>query len=208
MSSQDAVPLPWHGEPYSVKRHGVRIDNCDSEPIQTPGCIQSHGALLVLRGADRAILQVSENAERLLGAAPEALLGQPAALVVGTENAALIEHHLRTGVTDHNPIYLFTLAARGTVPSLDATLHTTSGLVVLELEPALETPKADAPDYYRLLKKSVAALQTTHGLLDYCKAVTEAVRELTTLDRVMIYRFHEDGHGEVIAESARADLPS
>jgi hypothetical protein len=43
------TPLPWDGQPYSIKRHGVSITNCDSEPIQTPGCIQAHGALLVLR---------------------------------------------------------------------------------------------------------------------------------------------------------------
>lgn len=44
--------LPWEGQPYSVKRHGVSITNCDSEPVQTPGCIQSHGVLFVLRPAE------------------------------------------------------------------------------------------------------------------------------------------------------------
>ncbi|XP_050268989.1 phytochrome B-like [Quercus robur] len=34
----------------------------------------------------------------------------------------------------------------------------------------------------------------------------ESVRELTQYDRVMVYKFHEDEHGEVVAESKRADL--
>ena len=29
--------VPWSAEPYSIKRHGVQITNCDSEPVQTPG---------------------------------------------------------------------------------------------------------------------------------------------------------------------------
>ena len=50
--------LPWGRGPYSIKRHGTPLSTCDSEPVQTPGCIQAHGALLVLRLADLHILQV------------------------------------------------------------------------------------------------------------------------------------------------------
>ena len=39
--------VPWSAEPYSIKRHGVQITNCDSEPVQTPGCIQAHGRVTV-----------------------------------------------------------------------------------------------------------------------------------------------------------------
>ena len=27
--------------PYSTKRHGLTLVNCDSEPVQTPGCVQA-----------------------------------------------------------------------------------------------------------------------------------------------------------------------
>ena len=37
---------------------GLTITNCDSEPVRTPGCIQAHGALLVLR----PVLAVSDLA--------------------------------------------------------------------------------------------------------------------------------------------------
>ena len=39
----DPTPTPWDGQPYSVKRHGVTVTNCDSEPVQTPGCVQATG---------------------------------------------------------------------------------------------------------------------------------------------------------------------
>jgi two-component system, chemotaxis family, sensor kinase Cph1 len=56
----DTSPLPWADGLYSIKRHGLSLTNCASEPVQTPGCIQSHGALMVLRLVDLTILQVSE----------------------------------------------------------------------------------------------------------------------------------------------------
>jgi len=51
----------WQTQPYSVKRDGLNLSNCDDEPVRTPGCIQAHGALLVLRHADLSIRQASEN---------------------------------------------------------------------------------------------------------------------------------------------------
>ena len=43
---------------------------------------------------------------------------------------------------------------------------------------------------------------------DFCHIACVEVRQLTGMDRVMAYCFHEDGSGEVIAESRREDLPS
>ena len=87
-------PLPWEGQPYSIKRHGVTITNCDTEPVQTPGCIQAHVALLVLRPGDLTILRVSENSEALLGHVPEELLGRPMAAAVGDHGEARLRDFL------------------------------------------------------------------------------------------------------------------
>jgi light-regulated signal transduction histidine kinase (bacteriophytochrome) len=67
----------WTDQPYSIKRHGLTLTNCDSEPVQTPGCVQAHGALLVLRLADLTVLQASENSQALLGCPPEVLTARP-----------------------------------------------------------------------------------------------------------------------------------
>jgi len=58
---------PWGAGPYSTLRHGTALTTCDSEPVHTPGCIQAHGALLVLRLGDLCILQASENCALHLG---------------------------------------------------------------------------------------------------------------------------------------------
>lgn len=200
------LPLPpWEGQPYSVKRHGVTLDNCDSEPVQTPGCVLAHGALLVLRPTDLTILQASENTDRLLGHPADTLLNEPVRAAIGSDAEASLKVFLATEPTDRNPLYVLTLPARGDVPPLDVTAHTVDGVAVVEFEATGRTGAAE-PDYYALVKKTVARLQTANTLREFCDLTADEFRTLTGLDRVMIYKFHADGHGEVFAESKRAGL--
>lgn len=195
----------WAGQPYSIKRHGLSLANCDSEPVQTPGCVQAHGALLVLRLADLSVLQVSENSQALLNHTPEALLGRPVAIVLGPDGENQLRAFLAAEPTDRNPLYFLTLPDCGLVPPLDVTVHTVDGVAVLEFEATGQT-EGDEPNYYALVKKTVNRLQMANTLRQFCDIAAEEVRALTGMDRVMIYKFHADGHGEVIAESKRDDL--
>ncbi|HWI55759.1 MAG TPA: ATP-binding protein [Bacillota bacterium] len=200
--------LPWANAPYSIKRHGVTITNCDAEPVQTPGCIQAHGALLVLRPADLTILQASENSADHLGHPPERLLNQPVTVVLGAEGTARLRDLLRREPVERNPLYAFSLPARPGRGALDLSVHTLDGVAVLEFEPTGRGGSSPSPDYYSLVKSTVARLQTARTLRGFCQTVAEEVRALTGLDRVMVYRFHADAHGEVFAESKREDLPA
>ncbi len=203
--TEHAAPLPWAGQPYSIKRHGVSITNCDSEPVQTPGCIQAHGAMLVLRPSDLTILQASENTDQLLGCSAASLLNTPVRNAVGASGEASLKSFLAAEPTDRNPIYVFTLPAAGNVPPLDVTAHTIDGVAVIEFEATGRTDIGE-PDYYALVKKTVARLQTARTLLEFCDVAVDEFRILTGLDRVMVYKFHDDGHGEVFAESKRDEL--
>lgn len=207
---------PWGTEPYSTKRHGLSITNCESEPIRTPGCIQDHGALLVLRAADLVVVQASENTLAILGHEPGELLGHSVALIVNDGGATRLLSILATEQTDRNPIYAFTLPERGKVAALDVTMHTIDGAVMLEFEAAGRSQRATDsplnlspqpnPDYYSFIKKSVTRIQTAETVQGFCQALADEVRGLSGLDRVMIYKFHADSHGEVVAESRLSDL--
>lgn len=192
--------------PYSTKRDGLTIVNCDSEPVQTPGCVQAHGALLVLRLSDLRILQASENAKDVLGRAALELLGEPASAVIGAEGQEMLFSLLAQQPVESNSLYLLTLPAQaGAGAVLDVTVHMIDGGVLLEFEASARSTTA-MPDYYSLVKTTVARLQVAASLQQFCDIVTDEIRSLTGMDRVMVYRFHADGHGEVVAESARADL--
>jgi chemotaxis family two-component system sensor kinase Cph1 len=200
------APLPWGSGPYSIKRHGVSLTTCDSEPVQTPGCIQAHGAMLVLRLSDLTILQVSENSLELLGETPEALAGQDVAKVVGAEGAARLREVIDREPIERNSLYAFTLPARGAAEALDVCVHTVDGVAVVEFEATGRSGEVGSADYFRGVKAAVGRMQAANGLREFCQRVAEEVRALSGLDRVMIYRFHADHHGEVFAEAKREDL--
>jgi chemotaxis family two-component system sensor kinase Cph1 len=208
------VPFSFDTQPYSVKRHGLTLDNCVSEPIQTPGCVQDHGALLVLRLSDLSILQVSENSQAVLGHTPEDLLGQPAATVIGTPGQLKVRDMLASEPTECNPLYVLTLPASeqgqfnaASTGVLDVTMHTINGVAILEFESMGRTNLAN-PDYYALVKKTVSQLQSADSLQQFCDSVAHQIRELTGMDRALVYKFHADGHGEVFAESRLDGLHS
>ena len=201
-------------EPYSTKRHGLSLASCDSEPVQTPGCVQMHGALLVLRLFDLRILQVSENALEVLGHTPEKLLGEPTSKVLGNDGMARLRNLLDTQHTDCSVMYLLTLPAvrnsfgtANNTTELDVTFHTIDGVAVLEFEPTRRTDVVDL-DYFALVRRTVARLQNSRSLQQFCHSAAEEIRELTGMDRVMVYKFHADHHGEVYAESKAAGLDS
>jgi two-component system, chemotaxis family, sensor kinase Cph1 len=207
---------PWDTQPYSILRDGINIINCDDEPVRTPGCIQAHGALLVLRLADLSILQASENTQAVLGQAAGQLLGHGVAVVVKADGEARLRSILMTEPTDRNPIYAFTLPASAQVAAMDVTVHTVDGVVLLEFEATGRSQSApdpiapgprNLPDYYAIIKKTVARLQTMDTMQTFCQALADETRMLSGMDRVMIYKFHADHHGEVFAESINGDLP-
>lgn len=204
-ASSESTPS-WGPTPYSIKRHGTTLATCDSEPVHTPGCIQAHGALLVLRLSDLHILQASENTLQFLGEAAPSLLGQPVANVVGAAREARLREMLARDALDRGAAYAFTLPPRAGVAPLDVGLHISGGVAVLEFEATGRVDQPAADDFFMLVQAAVGRLQAPTGVRAFCQQVTEEVRAITGLDRVMVYRFHADRHGEVIAESKRDTL--
>jgi len=204
------APLPV---PYSIKRHGVSLSNCDDEPIQTPGCIQAHGLLLALRLNDLVVMQVSENCERWTGRPVGQLLGCAVAQVVGSAAAERIQALVRTEALDQNPCYALTSRLPGAAAdaaAMDMTVHTADGVLLLEMEPSSRGPSVSGQDsdYFSLIRKTIGRLKSTQSLVEFCDVVASEVRHITGLDRAMVYRFHADDSGEVVADARREDLHS
>ena len=56
------------------------------------------------------------------------------------------------------------------------------------------------------LTNAVQAIGSAHSIPTLADAVVREIRDLTGYDRVMVYRFDADGHGEIIAEARKAEL--
>ena len=169
------------------------LANCAREPIHIPGAIQPHGCLLALERHSLNVVQASANVESFVGVAPASLLGRPVTEILPAREAALLLAALTApSLADVNPIGLH-LAGR----QFDATVHRSDGAIVLELEPAETAHAGLLRSGLDQALKRLARCDSFDSLVD---VTARTVHELTGFDRVMVYRFDSDGHGEVVAE--------
>jgi light-regulated signal transduction histidine kinase (bacteriophytochrome) len=76
---------------------------------------------------------------------------------------------------------------------------------LLELEPVIDDKDSDVQDMMSSMLTKILGAKTLKETLAFC---VEQVKNIIGYDRVMIYRFAEDGHGEVVAEGLNEGLES
>ena len=201
---------------------GVELTNCDREPIQIPNAIQAHGILLTFTETDLTILQVSQNCSAFLGIKPADLLGQPLAVVMDEPQLAMIRGCIDTDFENVNPLRLW-LQVQGKSTGFEGSVYRSDGVIVLELEVLItnDLPQQSTAilasdalaqrlrqghavnffDFYKFVKTPLGRIQNTQTLAELATQTVAAIRNLTGFERVMLYRFDEDGSGHVIAEN-------
>lgn len=183
------------------------LNTCAREPIHIPGSIQPHGVLLAVTEPELSVVQVSANSEAALGSTPEQLIGRSLHELFDELSLARIQNackHDDARLEDHSPLRVAQVQ-QGALHAFDAILHRSGGLLVIELEPSGGDPLAIIAAY-RAARRAVDQLDRSTSVVDLCGRAAIEVRNLTGFDRVMVYRFDADWHGEVIAEDKREDL--
>ncbi|MEG2390726.1 MAG: ATP-binding protein, partial [Pseudomonas sp.] len=185
--------------PQDKKDFEELLANCADEPIRFPGAIQPHGLLLTLSEPALEIIQISANVETLLGRAPEALIGQPLVDLLGEVHTAQVREALQQAAFFDAPrLYLH---LNGT--AFEGLLHRHQGVLILELEIHVENfqPRNVAGSQTNLgrMLQRLQAATTLQALYDIS---VKEIQAITGYDRVLIYRFEEEGHGQVIAEAS------
>ncbi|MCO8269647.1 GAF domain-containing protein [Actinoplanes sp. TRM 88003] len=168
---------------------------CVREPIHRLGGVQSYGALLAVTRERVAV--ASDNAEAVLGVAD--LAGAPIGRIIDEQQRDTLWSLAETdaGQTAMMPLEL---GAR----RFDVTVHRSGEHVVLEFEPAPDTPEFGT--LYAPVRQALNRLQRAATVVEACQDAVREIRELTGYDRVVAYRFeHTDGPGEVIAEQVADD---
>ena len=175
------------------------LANCADEPIRFPGAIQPHGLLLTLTEPALQIIQVSANVETLLARAPESLIGQPLHSLIGAEHAAQVLEALQQATFSEAEPLRFEL--NGT--AFEGLLHRHQGVLILELEIHVKNfqPRnvAGVNTHLGRMLQRLQAATTLQALYDIS---VKEIQAMTGYDRVLIYRFEEEGHGQVIAEAS------
>lgn len=182
------------------------LSNCERELIHLAGCIQPHGVLLVLHGPALRIVQISENAQAVLGRQGEGLLHQPLADVdaaLAAQVAALTDADIGEPLSLPAPC---AIDVNGRIVDFNVSVHRRQACRVLELEPRVSEPDAqfaelDPQVLMQHMSESVARLSGATTVPALADVVVRRLRDLTGYDRVMVYRFDPDGHGKVVAEA-------
>jgi chemotaxis family two-component system sensor kinase Cph1 len=187
-----SIPIPAFVSPCTP----IDLTNCDREPIHIPGAIQPHGVLLALRERDGVVVQASANASARL-ATKRPVLGASPADVLGAAGAAEVRDALGRAAARVS----VTLDVNG-VPH-DVTVHRADGLAIVELEVA-DGAATISPDAFRdTIRETLGHMEHATSVADLANSIATQMRGVTGFDRVWVYRFHEDWHGEIIGESRR-----
>jgi len=174
------------------------LSNCEREQIQLPGSIQPYGALLVVREPDYVIIQSSANASGFLRLAGD-VIGRKLEQIPGNL-CERIRPHLS------EPLHTIPIAVRcqiGEPPrGYDGLLHRPpEGGLIIELEPA-----GPAVDLSQHVENAIQTIVGASSLRTLCDETAKIFEALTGYDRVMVYRFDDEGHGEVFSEQRKPHL--
>ncbi len=177
----------------------VDLTNCDREPIHFIGAIQPIGFLVAL-SADWLVTRVSSNAADHLGRSTDALLGAPFREVISSDASHAIRNRLALlhGVDAVERAFAVQLQDGGA--HFDLAIHRVGQTIVIEAEPSQLPGDLNAA---AMVRSMLNRAQEQANLL---REAARLMQALTGFDRVMIYRFHPDGSGEVVAERVRAGL--
>ncbi|RXH67879.1 hypothetical protein DVH24_028026 [Malus domestica] len=188
--------------------------------MQRGSLIQPFGCLIVVDEKNFTVLAYSVNALEMLDLAPHAVpnIEQQQALTFGADvqtlfrssGAAALQKAAHFGeVNLLNPILVH---SRTSSKPFYAILHRLDVGLVIDLEPVspsdVPVTAAGALKSYKLAAKAISKLQSlpSGDISLFCDVIVKEVGDLTGYYRIMVYKFHEGEHGEVIAECHRPDL--
>ena len=185
----------------------VDLTNCDTEPIHIPGKIQSHGFLVAVDSSMQIITYISENIAQFVSPQPKEYLGLSVDVLnqaLGLDNKQLsLGQFIKLGGSNKsceslNPV-LLEIAGKhyNLVISVSGNNH------ILEFETVSSSLDIDIQ---KTIGRSVSEILSGKNLHSLLVNAAEEVKKIISYDRVMVYKFNEEGHGEVVAEVKNDDL--
>lgn len=186
----------------------ANLTNCDTEPIHIPGKIQSHGFLVAVN-KDHIVTFCSENISGFLFLTAADLLNKPLGLLeeyletagpVGFLTQLVILGTANKTFESFNP---YAIEIKGHACNLIISIS--GDQCLLEFEPEYSDLKSDL---HRIIGHTLSEILAVPDLSKLLQKAAAQIKKVIGYDRVMIYKFHADGHGEVVAEEKQEDLDS
>jgi light-regulated signal transduction histidine kinase (bacteriophytochrome) len=180
----------------------VDLTNCDREPIHVPGSVQPFGFLLALL-SDFSICMTSANVADYLGASYAEFFQRPLREVFSESAVEAIRTRVDYLAGKDAVERIFGLQLQDGGKPFDVAIHFSGAYLVVEAEPSVIELGLNSGELVRLMLGRVRKTATVQEL---AQESARQMKILTGFDRVMVYRFHPDGSGEVVAEVASGGL--
>lgn len=180
----------------------IDLTNCDREPIHLLGAIQSVGFLVAL-STDWVVARVSENISDFIGYEPGDMIGRPLAEFV----PPVALHDLRNRVSllrGPDAVERLWACHLANDRPFDLTIHLSDTNIVIEAEIGEGVPR----DAAGTVRSMIARLDQAVDLTAFYREGARQVRALLGYDRVMVYKFDDDGSGEVVGEACKTGIGS
>ena len=190
------------------------LTNCERELIHLAGSVQPHGLLLTLSEQKLLIVQISANAQALLGVSADALVGKPVSELGGNVVERVTAVSGIGDLAEATPL-ICQMPVAGKMANFEGTVHRIGGeFLLIEVEPVdiathkTETVSIDSKELFEHLGESVNLFTDASTIGTLCDAVVRRFRDMTGYDRVMVYKFDPEGHGNIISEARDPRLES
>lgn len=178
------------------------IDACDTDPIHQAASLQPHGAFLQLDPESAEVRSASTNVEDFTGRSAADLLDHRFDTLLGDQGIALVRSIPRSDGTTREQLVREISGER-----LLCTFFPIGDTAGVEVEPLRDQEEAPEELMADVLVH-VERLRGRTGREELFEATVRSVRSISGFDRVMLYRFDEEGHGSVVAEVARPGMVS
>ncbi len=179
------------------------LTNCDQEPIHIPGRIQSHGYLIAVNSDTGIIETCSENIKELTGKTPDSLFGKSIdTLNSSTRLSDKIQPGFSEGYFERINPYNIWFGDKGYF----LIMHKVESSIILEFEP--RQSDSDRITLQHIMKDALGVIQSATSKQQLLNYVAELVKNITGYTRTMVYMFHPDHHGEVVAEANQEGVDS
>lgn len=172
---------------------------CAQEPIQFLGKTQPHGCLVACNPASYKILYVSENSLEFFALTPIQLFRKPITALLSQKAIEEVEELIQTNTKNIVHYSSWNLPYQDTTRLFHVNLHiNNNNYVIIELE---FMPELLSGNYLSDIRYTIERFAQVHTLESYYRLMVEEIQQITEYNRVMLYRFDKNWHGEVIAES-------
>lgn len=180
------------------------LEECNNEPIETPGFIQEGGALLACTFEDLRICYASENIAAFFAYPLPELFNRDLRDLFGSsgyhEIANIASH--RSALQQREHVLQYEYEGR----TMDVSLYRSGAYIVLEIWPQSGEAfsRQRAADVRWVLNK----VQSATAVQEILELGVQSLQRITGFDQVMVYRFLADESGEVMAEVVAPGLRS